>query len=1034
MQSVALRFAFRELRHGARALRGFGIFLGCLALGVAAIAGVQSTATSIVTGLRADGREILGGDLALRAVYQDLAPADRIRLERAAEAVTHFAEMRTMARRPGAAEAGVLVELKAVDGRYPLFGRVEAQGGDGEPVSLAAALGRGAGGRGTEGRGAGGRGAEGRGAEGRGAEGRDTEGQGAEGRDTEGQGAEGRDTEGRGAEVRDIKGRDTEGRGAEGQDTEGRGAGEWGALVDRALAERLALEEGDSLAIGGITLEVRGTIEREPDRAGSGGPFGFWPRVLVSLDALAASDLVREGSLVYHQYALRLAGDASLDAVRAMLGERFADTGWQMRTYEDAAPGIQRMVERLGSFLSLVGLTALLVGGVGVGNAVRAWLDTRLGVIAILKCIGAPRAVVFSTYLSQLTVIAGLGVLAGLAIGALAPVAAGGLLATLLPTPVALGIYPGVLVIATLFGLLTSVTFTLWPLSRAHETPAVALFRGTGLGVRPGRRGHLAAALAGGAALAVLAVASAPDRWFAMWFIGGAALILLVFRAAGWAVVRAARSVHRAGRPASEMLRKRDPAVPAASDVSGTAREGGPATSARAMPRAGRPASEMLRKRDPAVPAASDVSGTAREGVPATSAPGGSETLREHGPATSAPVASGVPAGPRPPPRTWLGPRLRMAISNLYRPGNATADVVLSLGLGLTVLVAVAQVEGNLRRDIVESLPEDAPAFFFIGVEADRLGPLAGTMAGIEGAGRFRSVPFLRGRIVRVKGLDPEEAMVRDEHAWLIQGDRGLSYATVAPDNPVVAGDWWPEDYDGPPLLSVDMDVIEAFDLALGDTITLNVLGREVAAEVRHVREVEWQGMQLNFALLLSPEPLRRAPHGYVATVGATPEAEARIERVLAREFPQVTVVRVREALGRVAELMGSIAAAARTVGGVTLLAGALVLAGTVAAGHRRRTYESVVLKVLGVRRRDVVLIHAAEFALLGLVTGAIAAVAGAVTAWAVTTRVLDQDWVLLPGAVAGTVGLCVLMTLGLGLFGTWRALGESASPYLRNE
>ena len=871
MQSVALRFAFRELRHGARALRGFGIFLGCLALGVAAIAGVQSTATSIVTGLRADGREILGGDLALRAVYQDLAPADRTRLEQAAEAVTHFAEMRTMARRPGA-ETGVLVELKAVDGRYPLYGRVEAQGGDGAPVSLAAALGR-------------------------------------------------------AGEGRDGEKRDGEGRG-----TEGRGAGEWGALVDRALAERLALEEGDSLAIGGITLEVRGTIEREPDRAGSGGPFGFWPRVLVGLDALAASDLVREGSLVYHQYALRLAEDAGLDAVRAMLGERFEDAGWQMRTYEDAAPGIQRMVERLGSFLSLVGLTALLVGGVGVGNAVRAWLDTRLGVIAILKCIGAPRAIVFSTYLSQLTVIAGLGVLAGLAIGALAPVAAGGLLATLLPTPVALGIYPGVLVIATLFGLLTAVTFTLWPLSRAHETPAVALFRGTGLGARPGRRGHLAAALAGGAALAVLAVASAPDRWFATWFIGGAALILLVFRAAGWAVVRAARSVHRAG------------------------------------------------------------------------------------------------------PRAWLGPRLRMAVSNLYRPGNATADVVLSLGLGLTVLVAVAQVEGNLRRDIVESLPEDAPAFFFIGVEADRLGPLAGTMAGIEGAGRFRSVPFLRGRIVRVKGLDPEEAMVRDEHAWLIQGDRGLSYATVAPDNPAVAGDWWPEDYDGPPLLSVDMDVIEAFDLALGDTITLNVLGREIEAEVRHVREVEWQGMQLNFTLLLSPEPLRHAPHGYVATVGAAPEAEARIERVLAREFPQVTVVRVREALGRVAELMGNIAAAARTVGGVTLLAGALVLAGTVAAGHRRRTYESVVLKVLGVRRRDVALIHAAEFALLGLVTGAIAAVAGAVTAWAVTTWVLDQDWTLLPGAVAGTVGLCVLMTLGLGLFGTWRALGESASPYLRNE
>ena len=543
--------------------------------------------------------------------------------------------------------------------------------------------------------------------------------------------------------------------------------------------------------------------------------------------------------------------------------------------------------------------------------------------------------------------------------------AAVALLETLLPVPVALGVYPGVLGLAALFGLLTAVTFTLWPLSRAHETPAVALFRGAGLGARPGRRGHLVAAFAGGAALAALAVASAPDKSFALWFIAGAAVILLVFRAAGWAVVRAARAVHESGR----------------SD------------------RGARPG-------------------------------GGLESPA----ATDSPAAPPRRSGPLPLLGLRPGPRMRMAIANLHRPGNATSDIVLSLGLGLTVLVAVAQVEGNLRRGIAESLPEDAPAFFFVGVEADRIDALEATVTGIEGAGGFRSVPFLRGRIVRVNGLDPEEAMVDDEHAWLIQGDRGLSYATVMPEGSVVAGDWWPEDYAGPPLLSVDVDVIDAFALELGDDITLNVLGREITAEVRHVRRVEWQGMQLNFALLLSPEPMRRAPHSYVATIGATPEAEARIERVLARDFPQVTVVRVREALGRVAELMGSIAAAARTVGGITLLAGALVLAGAVAAGHRRRTYESVVLKVLGVRRRDVAVIHAAEFAILGLLTGAIAAVAGTVTAWGVTTRILEQDWAFLPGAVAGTIGFCVLLTLGLGLFGTWRALGESASPHLRNE
>ena len=716
MLHVALRIAARELRQGFRGLRGLGVFLGCLALGVAAIAGVQSTSSSIVTGLRADGREILGGDLALRAVYRDLSADERELVERSAVAYTHFAEMRTMARRADA-DSGVLVELKAVDARYPLFGALEAERDDESAIPITPAL--------------------------------------------------------------------------------ARSEGVWGVLVDPALIRRLEIREGSLLSVGGIELQVRGTIVREPDRAGSGGPFGFWPRVMIGFDALAESGLLREGSLVYHQYALRLADGDEAATVGAELGARLDRTGWQVRTYEDAAPNIQQMVERLGSFLTLVGLTALLVGGVGVGNAVRAWLDTRLPIIATLKCIGATRRIVFSSYLVQLAVLAGLGVLAGLVIGALAPLVVARLLSPLLPTPIVLGIYPAALGTSALFGLLTAFTFALWPLSRAHETPAVALFRGVGLGTRPGRRGHLAAALAGGAALAALAMMSAPDREFALWFAGGAALVLIGFRVAGWAVVRGARAVH-------------------------------------ASPR--RRAAAGKRQRS--------------------------------------------------------APRLRMAVSNLCRPGNATADIVLSLGLGLTVLVAVALVEGNLRRGIVESLPEDAPAFFFLGIESGRLESFEETLVGIEGTERFRSVPFLRGRIVRVNGLDPEDALVDDEHAWLIEGDRGLSYTDTLPDNPVIAGEWWPEDYAGPPLLSVDVDVIDAFALDLGDTMTLSILGREIRAEVRHVREVRWQGMQLNFALLLSPEPLRRAPHGHVATVSAVPEAEARIERTLARDFPQVTVLR----------------------------------------------------------------------------------------------------------------------------------------------
>ena len=248
MASVAIRFAARELRQGARlgvrGLRGFGVFLGCLALGVAAIAGVLSTATSIVTGLRADGREVLGGDLAIRAIYREMTPDELAEVERAAAETSHFAEMRTMARRPDdAARTSVLVELKAVDGSYPLFGSFEARRTDGSVVSIAAGLARGDDGR-------------------------------------------------------------------------------WGALVEPALSDRFGLADGDPLAIGEIEVEVRGAIDHEPDRAGSGGPFGLWPRMLVSLDALAASGLLREGSLVYHQYALRLPEGARMETVRADLAGR----------------------------------------------------------------------------------------------------------------------------------------------------------------------------------------------------------------------------------------------------------------------------------------------------------------------------------------------------------------------------------------------------------------------------------------------------------------------------------------------------------------------------------------------------------------------------------------------------------------------------------------------------------------------------------------------------------------------------------------
>jgi putative ABC transport system permease protein len=360
---------------------------------------------------------------------------------------------------------------------------------------------------------------------------------------------------------------------------------------------------------------------------------------------------------------------------------------------------------------------------------------------------------------------------------------------------------------------------------------------------------------------------------------------------------------------------------------------------------------------------------------------------------------------------------------------------VLSLGLGLTVLVAIALIEGNMARQVQEELPDDAPAFFFVDIQPDQIEPFTELMAGIDGTSELEEVPSLRGRIVAVNGTPADEALVDPEQAWLLRGDRGVTYRSEPrPSDTVVAGEWWPEDYAGPPLLSIYQDIATAFDIGLGDTMTINVLGRDLTAEVANIRDIDWSTLSINFTLVFSPAPLNAAPHTFIATVQATEAAEGAVQRQVTDRFANVTAVRVRDALDAVNDILGKIATAVRGTAGITLVAGTLVLAGAIAAGHRRRVYDSVVLKVLGATRGDVLRAFSIEYGLLGLLTAAIAAAVGTLTAWAVLTFVMQIDWVFLPLAVLATAAVCTAITLAFGFVGTWRALGQKAAPLLRNE
>lgn len=836
---LALRLARRELRGG---LAGFRIFIACLALGVAAIAGVGSVSTALTRGLAERGQEILGGDVDVRLLHREAGAAELAAISKG-NVLSRSVEMRAMAR---TTQKQSLVELKAVDGLYPLYGAMELK----PAMSLSDALG-----------------------------------------------------------LRN---------------------GRYGAVAEPNLISRLNAKIGDDIKIGSATFELRGEIAHEPDRVGDG--FALGPRVMIGVEALASTTLVQPGSLVSYHYRLRLPealrATASIKAFVADLQKQFPDAGWRIQDRTDSAPSVRRFVNRVALFLGFVGLTALVVGGVGVANAVKSYLDGKREVIATFKSLGASGALIFRLYLMQVMALALCGIVIGLAIGAAIPFALQAVAGDLIPVPAALGLYSGPLILAAAYGVLTALAFAIWPLARARETPPTSLFRDL---VAPERRFprpvYVAATVASLLALAALAVATAERASFALWFVVGSAAVFLVLRLAARGVMALAARIR--GR----------------------------------------------------------------------------------------------------------SPEMRLALANLHRPGAPTPAVMLSLGLGLTLLVTVSLINGNITGEIANDLPGRAPSFFFVDIQSDQSAALEKLVRATPGVTRFERVPMLRGRIIAVKGLAADKLKPAPNAAWALQGDRGITYSAKMPENSQLAsGAWWPQDYKGPLLVSFDDELAQGLGLKLGDTLTVNVLGREIEAKLANTRQVDWQSLGINFVMVFSPGVLEAAPHTELATVTMAADGEEALERKVTTQFPNITSVRVKEALDAVNTMLGQFSLAVRATSGVTLLSGVLVLGGAIAAGFRARVRDAVILKVLGASRARILGVYIREYAALGLATALIAAFVGTAAAYVVVAEVMELPWRFLPGALLATIAAATLATVGLGLAGAWRVLSAPAARSLRAE
>ncbi len=696
------------------------------------------------------------------------------------------------------------------------------------------------------------------------------------------------------------------------------------AAIAPALAEKLNLKTGDRLSIGVAVFTVAGVVAEEPDKAGEG--FGFGPGVIIPRADLEATGLLAPGSLYRSHYRIRLAPGADPGPVVERLEKAAPDTGFQYQDRRNGAPGTRRFVDRLGQFLTLVGLTALVVAGVGVAGGVSAYLGAKTRTIATLKTLGADTATIRATYLWQIGLVAIGAVAIGLLIGAATPWAAAHFAADSLPVPPSLRPQWVALGSAAAYGILIALAFALWPLAQAAKMPAARLFRSlTERRDRPGVQ-TLAVMAAAAAAIIGLTVVNATDRLFVLGFMAAAlGLIALLWGLAALVRFLAARA-------------------------------------------------------------------------------------------------------PRP-----RGTLARLALGNLHRPGAPTRQLIVALGLGLTLFATLAVIETNFSGQINRTLPDRAPSFFVIDIPKDELPTFEAIIAKAAPGAAVTVVPSLRGPVTAVKGV-PVSQINASPDAWILRGDRGLSYAAAFPPaNTLVSGKWWPADYAGPPLVSLDDDAAKALGLKIGDTISVSVLGVDVTAKIASTRKINWQSLGFNFAILFAPGTLEAAPHSWMATLAVAPGQERAVQAGIGRAFPTASVVRVKDVLGQVGELLGQLSAAIRAAASVTVAAGIAVLIGALAAGARARTYDAVLLKLLGATRGQVARATLAEYGALALIVSALALLLGGGAGWYVVTQVFKLEWQPDWLPVVATVLAGGAVTVILGLAGSWRALSARPNTVLRD-
>ena len=662
----------------------------------------------------------------------------------------------------------------------------------------------------------------------------------------------------------------------------------YGILVENNLLNQLNLKVGSNLNLGKSVYNIRGTISSIPD-IGSNG-FSLGSKVILDTNSLENSGLLKKGTLYETNYYLKIPKNRDLEVIKSLFFEKFSEKGFRWRDIRNPAPGIEAVVNRLYFFLTILGMSGLIIGGVGVSTSVTAYLNIKRRTIATLKTIGTTTSILTRIYLIQILTMSFVGTTLGALAGSYMLKLAEPSLNAVIPFPMRVEIFIKPILISLILGILISLIFSLIPLFNFCDKKITYLYRSHSINSRlelPNSR-QLFYLFTLILTLIIIILLISPDIKLALWFIFGSIFSFIILNLMALFLKLSTKKLITSNK-----------------------------------------IHNMLS--------------------------------------------------------------LKLALASIGSENGENKSVLLSIGIGLVILATMGQIEKNLQYTLTNDIPEKAPLYFLIDIQKNQKESLISLLKEKNLISDIKTAPMLRGFITKINNKDVSELKI--DH-WALRGDRGITYETkpTTAEN-ITKGEWWPSNYNGPPLISFAQNEANELGLAIGDNITVNILGRDLTGTIYSFREVNFATMGINFLMVFNPGALINAPHTNIATIYAPKKSETQIIKIITQNFPNITSVSVRETVEKVKDIILKSSLIIKWCASLIIFLGFFVIIGALSTSEQNRIFESSILKTLGASKKIIFLSIILRSVVIGSFAGLVAILLGSLMSWVVISYFLNSEF-----------------------------------------